>query len=66
LGPPPDLDPNLSLSLDLLFLGIFSIFSCSSFKRKQFWVRVFDWGMATPSLYMMPYLSTGDGLYKFS
>jgi hypothetical protein len=31
---------------------------CSSFRQKQLWVRVFDCGMATPSLLFMPGFST--------
>jgi hypothetical protein len=31
-------------------------YSCSSFRHEQFWVRVFDCEMATPSLQLMPYL----------
>ena len=37
----------------------------SSFRQEQFWVRVFDCGMATPSLTLMLCLFTGGGFYKF-
>jgi hypothetical protein len=38
---------------------------CRSFKQEQSWIRVFDCGMATLSLHLMPYLSTRSGLYSF-
>jgi hypothetical protein len=60
------MDPKLGLSLDLLSLTLISIFCpYSSIRQEQFWVRVFDWGMAAPSLLLMSCLSTAGGLYKF-
>ena len=45
---------------------VFSLFcSCSSFRREQFWVRVFDCEMANPSLHLRSCLSIGGGLYEF-
>ena len=44
-----------------LALLYFCSFSCF----RQFWIRVFDCGMATPSRHSMPCLPSGDGLYKF-
>ena len=37
----------------------------SFFRQEQFWVRIFDCEMATPSLYLMPSLFTGGGLFQF-
>jgi len=55
----------LGLSLDLLFLRLFFDFhSCSSFRQQELWVRV-DCGIATPSLHLMPCLSTVGVLYTF-
>jgi hypothetical protein len=39
--------------------------SFSSFRKEQFWVRVFDYEMSTPSFYLMPCHFTGGRLYKF-
>ena len=36
-----------------------------SFRQGEFWNTVFDCGMATPFLHLMPCHSTGGGLYKF-
>jgi hypothetical protein len=48
----------LGLSLDLLSLCLFSIFvSTVHLDRNKLWVRVFDCGMATSSLHLMPCLS---------
>jgi hypothetical protein len=66
LEPPLEIGPNLGLPPDLLSLSLFSIFvSAVLLDRKKFWVRVFDYGMATPFLHLMPCLSTALGLYKF-
>jgi hypothetical protein len=35
------------------------------FMQGQFWVRVFDCGMATPSIHLMPWFSTGGGFHGF-
>jgi hypothetical protein len=37
---------------------------CCSSWQEQFWVRGFDCGMITPSLHLIPCLSTGGRLYK--
>jgi hypothetical protein len=62
---PLEIDSNLGLSLDLLSLRVLSIFVLVVLlDRKQFWVRDFDCGMATPSFCLMPCLSAGGRLYK--
>ena len=56
------MDPKLGQSLDSLSFSLFSIF-VPAVLLEQFWVRMFDCGMATPSLHLMPCLSTGGELY---
>ena len=56
-----EMDPELGFALSL-----YSVFNlCNSFRQEQFWVRIFDCGMATSSLHLMPCPSTGGGLYNF-
>jgi hypothetical protein len=43
-------------------LSLLQFCPCSSFRQEQFWVRVFDCGMGTPSLHLKPCLSTGGGV----
>jgi hypothetical protein len=69
LGTPLELDLNLGLSLDLLFLRLFSIFVPPVLSDRIIsGSELFDCGMATPLLhfkYLDICLSTGGGLYKF-
>ena len=57
------MNSKLGWSLDHLSFSLFSICSCSSFSQEQSWVGVFDCRMATPSLYLMPYLSSRGGFF---
>jgi hypothetical protein len=60
------IDPKLGQSLDSLSLRLFSDFvPAEPFTQEQFWVRLFDCGMATTSLNLMLCLSTGGRLYQF-
>jgi hypothetical protein len=60
------MDPKLGWSLEHLYLSLFYIFiRAILFTQEQFWVRIFDCGMTTLSLHLMPCLSTGGGLYEF-
>jgi hypothetical protein len=64
--PLLELDPNLGLSLDLLFLRLLSIFVLAVLSdRNNFGSELFTVRMATPSFYLMSCPSTGGGLYKF-
>jgi hypothetical protein len=60
------MDPKLEQSGNLLSLRLFSNFvPAVILDRNNSWSE-FLTGMATPSFHSMPYLSTGDGLHKFS
>ena len=48
------MDPKLGQSLARISFSLFSIFV--SFRGKQIWVRNFDYGLETLSLYLEPYL----------
>ena len=72
MDQPLEPDPSLGWILDPLFLSLFTIFVLACLldgekicQIKQFWTRVFDCWMATPSLLLIPCLSPGGGLYKF-
>jgi hypothetical protein len=61
--PPLQVDPTLDLLLEL-FLRLFSIFvSAVLSDRNNFWIRLFDCGMTTSSLYLMPCLPAGGRLF---
>jgi hypothetical protein len=56
----------LGLSLDLLLLRLFSIFVPAVLSdRNNLGSEFFNFGMATISLHLKPFLSTGGGLHKF-
>lgn len=55
LGVSPWVDPNLGLLLRFLSLSLLYFWPCGSFRQEQLWVRVFVWGMVTPSLYLMSF-----------
>jgi hypothetical protein len=59
------MDPKLGLSLDLLSLNLFSVFVPEVLLDRNNFGSVFNCEMATSSLYLMPCLPAGDGLYKF-
>jgi len=50
LGPPLKVDPTLGLSLDLLFLRLFSISIPAFLSDRKIYGQSFDCGIATPSL----------------
>jgi hypothetical protein len=50
LGPPLELDPTLGLSLDFLFLRLFSISIPVVLSDRNSYGSEFDCGMATPAL----------------
>ena len=49
-GPPLGLDPTLGLSLDLLFLRLFSISMPAVLSERKNYSESVDCGVATPSL----------------
>jgi hypothetical protein len=60
------MDPKSGWSLDLLSLHLFFISDLAVLLgRNNSGLEFFDCGMGTPSLYLMPCLSTGGGIYKF-
>jgi hypothetical protein len=68
LASPHEKDPKLSWLLDLLSYSLFSTFVFAVLLNRNnsgSGVRVFGCGMATPSLHLIPYLSTGGRFYKF-
>ena len=65
LGTPLEMDPKWSQSQDLLSFTLFFIFVSAVLSDRNNSGSEFLTGKATPSLYLMPCLSTGGGLYKF-
>jgi len=65
LEPPLELDPPLSLSLDLPFLRLFSISIHAILSDRKIMGQSFDCGIATPFSHLMPCLSAGGGFNKF-
>jgi hypothetical protein len=64
---PLELDPNLGVSLGLLFLRLFSTFLPAVLSDRNNSRPVFDCAMETVSLQLMSCLpTTAGGLYKFT
>ena len=64
--PPLEMGPTLSWLLDLPSLRLFSIFDNFVLLDRNYSGSVFDGGIATSSLYKIPYLSSEGIFYKFS
>jgi hypothetical protein len=64
LRPPLELNPNLGLLLNLLFLRLFSTFVPAVLSDRSSYGSGFRLWDGKPIL-MMPCLSAGGGLYKF-